>query len=775
MVKISVVMPVRNAEAYIENSIESVLRQSMEELELICVDDGSTDDSLAVMNRIAEKDQRIRILSYDSTRGAAKARKDGILMSRGKYLLFLDADDYLAFDACECLYQMMEQRHVDILHFSARVEDYGAGRTRTERMERFVAPYEGKLEGEQVFFACFEEKRYRFNLWNKCFRTQICQSAMQFMADGYFPKANDLYAYFLIAYFAKSYYGVVTKPFYHYCFGTGSTGNGKLTLEQFDVYCCEKDVADQLKAFASAQKNSIRLLQCVESLNQHFVQECLWNWKEYMDIESGAAGFEMLAQKWNPAELANTIALKYHGERQSVVEKMEGASCFQQNKKEVRTIGIFYYRMACGGVQRVISLQIPMFLKLGYKVVLFVEEENPDYEYDIPSDIEKVILPTSFEIEPKQYEAHGIALEAALKKYRIDLLIYHAGSADMLLYDLLITKLLGISFVIMLHEMFSQRMVSADSFVSLKPKVFRLADKLLVLSETEKLYWETLGVCAEYIPNPVDRIYLPEKNSEKEKSYILWIGRLAAQQKRYEDAVYVMKYVTERIPDARMRIVGSDYTANARQKLRRLIEKQHLATNIEVLEFQKDVAGLYEGAKIHLLTSAYEAFPMTIIESKSYGVPLVLYDLPYLELLKDKKGYISVPQEDRKAMAEAIISILTDEEKYRKLSEEAKESIQPFAETDYAGIWKKILIDIAEGRDKRTIQENDRVTTEEYRVILETMLFHYTKAAQKYAKLQERNWKLSEENEQLKKRVEYRMRKKAGKLKRCVMKWMRRI
>lgn len=107
MLKISVVIPVYNAQLYIEKCMESIQRQTLKDMEILCIDDGSTDDSLAVLQRLQEADSRIRILAQ-SNQGAGKARNHALQQARGEFVLFLDADDYLLdasaldrmYDAC---------------------------------------------------------------------------------------------------------------------------------------------------------------------------------------------------------------------------------------------------------------------------------------------------------------------------------------------------------------------------------------------------------------------------------------------------------------------------------------------------------------------------------------------------------------------------------------------------------------------------------------------------------------------------------------------------
>lgn len=104
VVKVSIIIPVYNMENYIEASIESIRRQTLKELEIICIDDGSTDDSVSLLHKFVEQDKRIRLL-FQKHQGAGSARNVGIQEAKGEYVAFLDADDYyLDEDALQSMY-----------------------------------------------------------------------------------------------------------------------------------------------------------------------------------------------------------------------------------------------------------------------------------------------------------------------------------------------------------------------------------------------------------------------------------------------------------------------------------------------------------------------------------------------------------------------------------------------------------------------------------------------------------------------------------------------
>lgn len=104
MVKVSVIIPIYNNEKYIKQCVESVLEQTLKDLEVICIDDGSMDDSAKIVKNIMSMEERI-VLLQQANQGPGIARNLGIKKAKGKYVVFLDADDYyLDKDALEKMY-----------------------------------------------------------------------------------------------------------------------------------------------------------------------------------------------------------------------------------------------------------------------------------------------------------------------------------------------------------------------------------------------------------------------------------------------------------------------------------------------------------------------------------------------------------------------------------------------------------------------------------------------------------------------------------------------
>lgn len=117
-IKVSIIIPVYNAAEFLPECLDSCLNQTLKEIEIICVDDGSTDNSLEILNAYAQKDNRIKVLTQPNQRQSI-ARNTAMEVATGRFIQFVDADDYLEPDACECLYFYSQLHGLDMCQFSA--------------------------------------------------------------------------------------------------------------------------------------------------------------------------------------------------------------------------------------------------------------------------------------------------------------------------------------------------------------------------------------------------------------------------------------------------------------------------------------------------------------------------------------------------------------------------------------------------------------------------------------------------------------------------------
>lgn len=118
-VKVSIIIPVYNSGDLLNKCLDSASNQTLDDIEIICVDDGSSDNSLDILNQYAKEDSRFKVLSQ-ANQGAGIARNKGLEYSSGEYIVFLDADDFLDSEMCELLYEHSKSLDVDIVLFDNR-------------------------------------------------------------------------------------------------------------------------------------------------------------------------------------------------------------------------------------------------------------------------------------------------------------------------------------------------------------------------------------------------------------------------------------------------------------------------------------------------------------------------------------------------------------------------------------------------------------------------------------------------------------------------------
>lgn len=163
MPAVSVVIPVYNNEAYVERCLRSVMHQTFQDLEIIVVNDGSTDRSMEILQRLSAEDFRIILLTQEN-RGVAAARNRGIETASGEYLTFVDGDDYICVDYIEQLYESAQKQDVDMLICGLTYVD------ENETVLRTIIPgeYQRYKKEEWIFrISAVCSHFYRLKLWQK--------------------------------------------------------------------------------------------------------------------------------------------------------------------------------------------------------------------------------------------------------------------------------------------------------------------------------------------------------------------------------------------------------------------------------------------------------------------------------------------------------------------------------------------------------------------------------------------------------------------------------
>lgn len=363
---------------------------------------------------------------------------------------------------------------------------------------------------------------------------------------------------------------------------------------------------------------------------------------------------------------------------------------FERNRP-IKTIALYYYSMFNNGIARFLTLIIPIFLNMGYRVVLITDEIDEERDYAIPlnENFKRVVIKTPYTNMLGRLEE----LANYVKEYEIDLFCSHAYYGQFTpLFQILFFKLLNVPVIIEMHSIFTVIV----PFNKKLDKIYRLADGIITLSRIEKMFWANHNCNCYMIFNPIETKMIenrPQRNPHVNRKTILWVGKIA-NNKQPTEIVPIMKEVVRYIPDVKLDVLADADDKVLFKSIQDDIKTNSLEKNIELCGFHLDVQPFFESADVMLMTSVVEGFSYVVAEGKINAIPLVCYELPYLEFFRQGGGFISVRQYDRHAAAMAIVKILTDDDLRTKLSNEARESIQPFIDYDIAGAWQKVFDDV---------------------------------------------------------------------------------
>lgn len=266
VMKISVIIPVYNIQQYIEECIASVQNQTLKDLEIICVDDGSTDGSLFILQCMQNKDNRIQIITQPN-QGSGKARNNALLRAGGEYVLFLDGDDYLLdITALEKMYTACIEHNVQVCGAYRNCERQGTiipmGLHRKE--------CEGCPLGKELLYRDYQ---YDFH-----YSTYLYQRSMLVENQIFFPDYRRFQdpPFFVNAMVAAKKFYVV--PVELYCFRSGHQNYVFSHLKVNDIV---RGIIDLLEISSREQLKKLHLLE-VSRLNEGY----FWHLVQHLTIDN---------------------------------------------------------------------------------------------------------------------------------------------------------------------------------------------------------------------------------------------------------------------------------------------------------------------------------------------------------------------------------------------------------------------------------------------------------------------------------------------------------
>lgn len=250
---VSVIIPVYNVEKYLRECLDSVVNQTLKDIEIICIDDGSTDGSLDILNEYKEKDNRFKILTQKNLK-AGVARNNGLKVATGEYLSFLDSDDIFELTMLEDMYNMAIRDNADTVVCSFYIYDE---KTKESKWNRKIGSRYVKLTP----FSPLDVKEVIFNFsspnaWTKLFKHSLfTENKLQFVNT---LICNDFTCVDTALALSKKI-SVIDRPYIHYRF-----------IQKDNLTAKRKDHPESFFVAAQALENNLRKFKVYHLFEESF-------------------------------------------------------------------------------------------------------------------------------------------------------------------------------------------------------------------------------------------------------------------------------------------------------------------------------------------------------------------------------------------------------------------------------------------------------------------------------------------------------------------------
>jgi len=268
MPKISIIIPVYNADKYLEACLESIINQTMKDIEILCIDNGSTDNSPIILKKFANLDSRIKVLKQNNL-GAAVARNKGIKIASGEYLLFLDADDYFDLRLCDIAYSTIKSVDADVALFGAYKYDETTNTTTLMKwmVDQRYLPKNTPFSPEDIPECIFQVSTPA--PWSKIFRRQFILDNNLWFQN--LNNSNDVYFVYSALVLAKKI-TYTSEPLTYYRTGINNNIQSKKSKHPKDFYkaiCKLKEELEGRGLFTIYEKSFIN----------YAIPNCFWNFR----------------------------------------------------------------------------------------------------------------------------------------------------------------------------------------------------------------------------------------------------------------------------------------------------------------------------------------------------------------------------------------------------------------------------------------------------------------------------------------------------------------
>lgn len=713
---VSIIIPVTGGGDRIDDALHSCISQSLSRIEIICVDAVGVGSRVA---QIAHGDSRVRVIPQPQGSSGAEARRVGVFDAAAPYVLFLDVDDELVDGSVAQTQQRAVDSNADIVEFGVAVVPTD---DRTDAAShRVVLPRHPLLQDEDIVRQLFPEGvPGDFEIRRCLVRTELLRRAYTALPDGSVPEQrSDLPVAFLACAYATTY-ASVAAPLYRRTLHLAIGPHTADPVAEFRHALSALDALDTIEPLVRERgrnsPNPEPLLDGFESLRLEVIAEALDHLLR-MDDDARAANSALLRSHVDDVD---TIAAASTFAPAALREMARNGDRMELGQAPVRSVLLTTNVLTTGGVSGVLRAQAQLLFDAGYRVTIATHRAGSD-EHAVPNGATLVQISGS--------TRHRLMQWAELcRQNEIDVVIDHRilYSRDWPGYALA-ARSAGAATVGWIHNFAGRPTYNGNDLHSLMQSHLNALAKLIVLSPLDVAFWKLRGIHhTAYLPNPPSPLILgsvgqiaPKSAPTGRRLELVWWGRLEEHTKKVTELVEVAAALKRLGADFRLRIIGPDWADMSAVKLSALASARGLDGFVDVTGpvHGQDLLDAIDSSDIFVNTSIIEGYPLTMPEAQSRGLPVLMYDLPWLSLVRDNPGVITTPQGDAGALAAAIAQLAADPEQYEKTSRASVEAAHGAISHDFATLYQQLV------SGTLPAQFSPEPTLDEGRQILDLLIF----------------------------------------------------
>lgn len=693
--RVSIVIPLFDDEQFVTAALDSCISQTLTDIEIICVDDASTDATAEIVERYIARDSRVRLIRQPENRSAFQARRAGINASMAPYVLFLDGDDELTPRAAESAVTLAASARADVVGFGVEIVASEDGFPRS--FEKALQPRFSDALAPDIVPRLFPVGEVaNGHLWRYLFATSLLRAAYDgIAADHAFYRANDLPITFLALAHASKYVSTPER-LYRYHFRRGTSGHAIDGLEHFRFLMSGIDpitaIAPRVREIATQTAGGEALLASYESARLHIIGNVLRNCLRDTTGDLQLTCIELLKAKVGDLDLVRAAAdFCSHA-----LDALSMSAPTPIQPAEVRRVLLTTMHLETGGLQAVLLEHAALLSARGFEVTVAVLRDA-GRDVALPDGVGFVQVMGSTKSARLDHWA------SICRDLAVDVVVdHHILYNDNWPWFAMAAQAVGVPTIGWVHNFALRPLFDISQRASFLATHMRMLLRVVTLSPTDVAFWKLQGLQrVVYLPNPLSPLAVSALDVGVPRSrpqttiQLAWWGRLDRATKQVQHLLDVGLELRSRGVDFHLTIIGPDSRNLTAMELRQEAIKRALDDEVSLIP-EQDADSLLKTlahADVMVSTSAIEGFQLTIIEAQAMGLPVVMYDLPWLATVRDNSGLVVTPPDDPAAMAEAIAVIARDPQKYSELSRDAHSFAKATASVDVGDLVSKLLTD----------------------------------------------------------------------------------